>query len=72
MHEPRIAEVRLDPDTPERFSALAQLVGGFDRLPRAQRAIMPLSKTPEGTTLAHYHWESGECRLNTGSSGAIS
>ena len=55
---------KVDPGTPGRFSASAQSVGGFDRLPRAQRAILPLPKTPEGTILAHYHRESGECRFN--------
>jgi hypothetical protein len=49
MRQTTTAEVRLDPGTPGRFSALAQLVGGFDRLPRARRAILPLPKTPEGT-----------------------
>jgi hypothetical protein len=54
---------KVDPGTPGRFSASAQSVGGFDHLP-AQRAILPLPKTPEGTILAHYHRESGECRFN--------
>jgi len=42
-----------------------QSVGGFDRLPRAQRPILPLPKTPKGTILAHYHWESGECLMRS-------
>jgi hypothetical protein len=54
---------KVDPGTPGRFSPSAQSIGGFDHLP-AQRAILPLPKTPEGTILAHYHRESGECRFN--------
>jgi hypothetical protein len=64
MREPRMAEVRLDPGTPGHFRALAQLVGGFDRLPRPQHAILTLPKTPERASLAHYH-QNGEYRLKT-------
>ena len=42
-----------------------QSVGGFDGLPRAQRPILPLPKTPKGTILAHYHREFGECRMRS-------
>jgi hypothetical protein len=35
---------KVDPGTPGRFSASAQSVGGFDRLPRAQRAILPVAQ----------------------------
>ncbi len=37
------------------FQRLRAVSWRFRPLPRAQRTILPLHKTPEGATLAHYH-----------------